>query len=472
MLHRRVNGRCRRCPVSFRHGRPRRVRRRRRDDDPPEPPSGRGRGRRIVTVAIVGALVVSMVFLAFISGRGVVTDPPDTAPRRPRPPRAAGLSAAGGRRHRRAAGHDGRDGRRGDRGRPARHRSSASRPGRPTARGSRSSARPPATTGIYVFPATDERRRAGRPGRHLPQRRPPAVLPVLVARWPAGELPDDRADRISPCASRPPTRARPATAVRTGSPLYWAWAGPDRLLVHSGVEGADGFFGAIGLDGTAPEPERRRAGQLPGARGQRRRPIPGYTSPADARAGGRGVDRRHDPPCHRVFGTAALDFGPIGDELAFIAASAAGPAVGLPIGPLRLIDAASGAVRTLLRGLGRRRSSGRPTGRRSRRSSSCHPADDKVAATAASSWRGRRAPGGRTGTRRRAAAAARLPLRLVFVTVGSGVDPLAADRPRVRRLRPAGAPVLRPVRAEPSPLVARRRVDRPAGVSRRTAPSI
>jgi TolB protein len=51
-----------------------------------------------------------------------------------------------------------------------------------------------------------------------------------------------------------------------------------------------------------------------------------------------------------VFGAAALSFGPTGDEVAFIAPAAAGRAVGLPVGPLRLLDAGSGAVRTLLAG--------------------------------------------------------------------------------------------------------------------------
>lgn len=51
-----------------------------------------------------------------------------------------------------------------------------------------------------------------------------------------------------------------------------------------------------------------------------------------------------------VFGTAALGFGPVSDELAYIAPAGAGGDTALPVGPLRLVDAASGAVRSLLAG--------------------------------------------------------------------------------------------------------------------------
>ena len=43
----------------------------------PEPPH---RGRQILQVAIIVVLIVSMVFLAFVSGRGVVTVRPDPVP--------------------------------------------------------------------------------------------------------------------------------------------------------------------------------------------------------------------------------------------------------------------------------------------------------------------------------------------------------------------------------------------------------
>jgi TolB protein len=56
---------------------------------------------------------------------------------------------------------------------------------------------------------------------------------------------------------------------------------------------------------------------------------------------------RHEIP---VPGMAAIGFAPAGTSLAFIAPKAPGPPIGLPIGPLRVVDVASGAVRTLLDG--------------------------------------------------------------------------------------------------------------------------
>ena len=146
----------------------------------------------------------------------------------------------------------------------------------------------------------------------------------------------------------PADASTPAAQIQSGSPLYWTWAGPDRLLVHSGVEGGDGFFGTIGLDGAALErsavtPGSFRVPALTADGSFRAFTSPG--SPEQVVVESTDGATRH---ATTVFGTTALDFGSAGDELAFIAPSAAGRAVGLPIGPLRLIDAASGVVRTVL----------------------------------------------------------------------------------------------------------------------------
>ncbi len=50
------------------------------NDPGPEEPLRPHRGRWLLQVAIVVALIISMVFLAFVSGRGVVTVRPDTVP--------------------------------------------------------------------------------------------------------------------------------------------------------------------------------------------------------------------------------------------------------------------------------------------------------------------------------------------------------------------------------------------------------
>lgn len=50
------------------------------EDPGPDEPIRPHRGRWLLQVAIVVALIISMVFLAFVSGRGVVTVRPVTVP--------------------------------------------------------------------------------------------------------------------------------------------------------------------------------------------------------------------------------------------------------------------------------------------------------------------------------------------------------------------------------------------------------
>ena len=142
-----------------------------------------------------------------------------------------------------------------------------------------------------------------------------------------------------------------AAIVQEGSPLYWDWIEPARALVNVGAGGPDAFLGEVGLDGAAGTP----AASAPGI----------FRSPVVTRDGthrayvvatGAGSESiviesrdgagRHEIP---VPGMAAIGFAPAGGSLAFIAPEA-GPPVGLPIGPLRLIDVASGSVRTLAEG--------------------------------------------------------------------------------------------------------------------------
>ena len=142
-----------------------------------------------------------------------------------------------------------------------------------------------------------------------------------------------------------------ATVVREGAPLYWDWIEPARVLMNVGAGGPDAFLGEVGLDGAAGRPAA-------GAPGIFRSPV--VTHDGTRRAfvvatGGSeaiviesrdGADRREIP----IPGMAAIGFGPAGASLAFIAPEAPGPPVGLPIGPLRIVDVASGSVRTLLEG--------------------------------------------------------------------------------------------------------------------------
>jgi TolB protein len=182
-----------------------------------------------------------------------------------------------------------------------------------------------------------------------------ALAPVFYLYW----SPDSRAlafltnepDGIA--LRRAPIDAGGATTVvRRGSPMYWQWVDAARLLVHSGSDASDAFAGEVGLDGAI-------AGSSPLETGAFRAPALSsdgrFVAFGNETAGGgmsvvveaRDASARHDIP---VQGTAAFAFDPAGDTLAFVAAAGPGAAADLPVGPLRAVDATTGAVRTLLDG--------------------------------------------------------------------------------------------------------------------------
>lgn len=154
-----------------------------------------------------------------------------------------------------------------------------------------------------------------------------------------------------------------ATIVREGEPLYWDWIDADRLLVHIGADPAEAFVGEVALDGGTDAPgEGTRSDAAPGSF---RPPVVGrdgrfraYVVAAEPDAAGsdddaaativvEGADhsRRQEIP---ATGFVALSFDPAGTILAYTASGPPGarPA-GLPVGPLRLVDAESGRERTL-----------------------------------------------------------------------------------------------------------------------------
>ena len=145
----------------------------------------------------------------------------------------------------------------------------------------------------------------------------------------------------------------PGAIIRNGAPLYWDWSGLEHVLVNVGGGGPDAYLGEIGLDGVADPPTERRPGAF-------RAPVVSHDGSHRAYViatdGGseaivvrsRDGAVRHEIP---IPGTAAIGFEPEGGNVAFIAPSVPGPSPGgLPIGPLRLVDVATGAVRTLLDG--------------------------------------------------------------------------------------------------------------------------
>ena len=214
------------------------------------------------------------------------------------------------------------------------------------------------------------------------------------------------------------------------------------MLVHSGGDGPRRVLWRSRAR-RRRRPTGRPAGRLPAPAPRATDGSAAYVVPAmdTPEHGRRRRPRRVRPHAVPVFGGAAVDFGPDGDELAFIAPAKAGPAGHPP---------------------------DRAAPRRRRRSGASGPSAGHVVAFF---W----SPNGRTiaalqiGTPRRQRSAlarstpaapargrAGLALDLVFVDVACGAI-RARRRPGWPTLRGAGAPLLRPVRAEPSALVAGQR---------------
>ena len=209
----------------------------------------------------------------------------------------------------------------------------------------------------------------------------------------------------------PADASAPAAVVRTGAPMYWSWADPSRLLVHSG-DGLGGFFGEVRPDGVATEPSAILAGsfRVPAVSSDGR--FRAFATPGEATPQRIVLETRDRATSHAldVFGPAAVAFGQDSDELAFVAAAEPGAELALPVGPLRLMDATSGDVRTLL--------DGRviaffwaPDGKTVAALSAPQPGDDNVAGLG-------RATLVSSGSEQ--AAATGVKVRLSFVTVATG----------------------------------------------------
>ena len=143
-----------------------------------------------------------------------------------------------------------------------------------------------------------------------------------------------------------------AAVVREGAPLYWDWIEPARVLMNVGAGSPDAFLGEVGLDGAAGTPAAPKPGIF-------RSPVVthdgthrAYVIDADAGSESIVIESRDGADRHEipVPGMAAIGFAPSGASLAFIAPQASGPPIGLPIGPLRLVEVATGSVRTLAGG--------------------------------------------------------------------------------------------------------------------------
>ncbi len=322
--------------------------------DDPGPPRAEApsRTRRILTAAILLTLIVSIVALAFTSGRGLVTVAPVESPAGTATDAPTAVVATGRLAIVDADGHlttmDAAGGSAQALGEPGvAYAYPAWSPdgGRIAVLGQAAGAR------IDVFAVGPNGAATGAPATVYSS----ADHPPFYLYWsPDGRRltflttePDGLALRLVPADG-----SAAASAIRTGSPMYWAWADTDRLLVHSGGADPGAFFGETGPDGASVEPGTVEPGDFraPGVTrdGRFRAYVgPGEGTPFTVVVEGRD---RSDPHTLDVFGGAAIDFGPTGSELAFIAPAEQGRAVNLPIGPLRLLDATTGDVRTILDG--------------------------------------------------------------------------------------------------------------------------
>jgi TolB protein len=158
--------------------------------------------------------------------------------------------------------------------------------------------------------------------------------------------------RIAPVdGSAPLDGTGPGAVIRRGAPLYFDWIATDRLLLHVGA-GADAFVGEVGVDGLEVAPGLADAGAfrpaVAGSDGRFMAFVRGQAPSADLVVAARDGSAEH---LLAVFGPTAAVFDPTGATLASIAADQpAQAAVAFPAGPLRLMEATTGEVRTLLDG--------------------------------------------------------------------------------------------------------------------------
>ena len=156
--------------------------------------------------------------------------------------------------------------------------------------------------------------------------------------------PVDLALRVAPADA-----SEEASVMRRGAPLYVDWIAADRALLHVGI-GGDAFVGRVDVAGSEIGSAFEGTGVFRPATLTNDGRYLAYATSEDGVTGEIVIDGTTGAP-FAVFGPAAMLFDPTGVSLATIAADkpAAKP-VPIPVGPLKLIDPASGAVRTLLDG--------------------------------------------------------------------------------------------------------------------------
>ncbi len=143
-----------------------------------------------------------------------------------------------------------------------------------------------------------------------------------------------------------------ASIVRRGAPLYFQWVNANRALLHVGG-GADAFVGQVGPGGRAVGAPVDAKGLFRTANFSHDARYLAYATSDTATTGDVVVTASNGSTTRRLpaFGPAAMLFDPTGDSLATVVGdNPAAEALKLPVGPLRLVDPATGIVRTLVEG--------------------------------------------------------------------------------------------------------------------------
>ena len=158
--------------------------------------------------------------------------------------------------------------------------------------------------------------------------------------------------RVAPAdGSAPLDGSGKGSLVRSGDPLYFDWLDADRLFAHIGT-GSEGFLGEIGTDGTLKGTSVKRPGDFRAGIVSPDNESIAFVRGAIGGAGEVVVANRDGSNEHAmtVYGQTALTFDPKGGSVASIASATEDTVAGFPLGPLKLLDASSGDVRTLVDG--------------------------------------------------------------------------------------------------------------------------
>jgi hypothetical protein len=213
-------------------------------------------------------------------------------------------------------------------------------------------------TSIAIFTVRGAGAAASLPPAPIVAYRSAAVPPFYLYWTPDGQRvsflateADGISLRVAPADGSAPLDGGPATVIRRGAPLYFDWIGADRLLLHVG-NGPDAFLGEVGLDGASVAAAIERSGDfrpaVADASGRFVAFVRGQPPSGQLVVAARDGSAEHSTP---VFGPAAIVFDPTGVTVASIAADEPSQVgFAFPFGPLRLIDASSGVIRTLLDG--------------------------------------------------------------------------------------------------------------------------